>query len=123
MSNSGNKGVFSNNIGSSVGGFTKRNSTDAGSSNASGSTTERRRVSPLESICPHFIVPLPNHLPAPYPEEVVPQSPHQPPMQFYSALDRLYCHPRFLYFVMTMLTPIPIIVLRDQIRGSQQPEA
>lgn len=41
MSNSGNKGVFSNNIGSSVGGFTKRNSGDAGS----GSTAERRRVS------------------------------------------------------------------------------
>ena len=56
MSNSGNKGVFSNNIGSSVGGFTKRNSTDAGSGTASGSTTERRRVSTLESICPHFIV-------------------------------------------------------------------
>ena len=47
MSNSGNKGVFSNNIGSSVGGFTKRNSGDAG---ASGSTAERRRVS-----CPDFL--------------------------------------------------------------------
>ena len=80
MSNSGNKGVFSNNIGSSVGGFTKRNSTDAGSANASGSTTGRRRVSPYESICPRLIVLLPNHLLVPYPEEVVPQSPHQPPM-------------------------------------------
>ena len=45
MSNSGNKGVFSNNIGSSVGAFTKRNSSDAGNAGSSGgSTTERRRV-------------------------------------------------------------------------------
>ena len=123
MSNSGNKGVFSNNIGSSVGGFTKRNSTDAGSSNASGSTTERRRVSPLEPICPHFIVLLPNDLLAPYPEENVPQSPHQPPMHSHSTLDQLDFHPRFLRSVMTMLTSLSMIVLRDQIRGPQQPEA
>ena len=123
MSNSGNKGIISNNIGSSVGAFTKRNSTDAGSSNASGSTTERRRVSPLESICPHLIVLIPNHLLAPHPEEVVPQSPHQPPMQSSSALDQRDCHPRFLHSVMTTLTFLPIIVLRDQIRGPQQPEA
>ena len=45
MSNSGNKGLFSNNIGSSVGGFTKRKSEDAGSSATNGSTAERRRVS------------------------------------------------------------------------------
>ncbi|CAD6585244.1 MAG: hypothetical protein ASARMPRED_002107 [Alectoria sarmentosa] len=45
MSNSGNKGVFSNNIGSSVGGFTKRNSVDAGGVGGSGSTADRRRSS------------------------------------------------------------------------------
>ncbi|CAF9915653.1 hypothetical protein IMSHALPRED_002665 [Imshaugia aleurites] len=45
MSNAGNKGIFSNNIGSSVGGFTKRDSSDAGSGAASGSTAERRRSS------------------------------------------------------------------------------
>ena len=49
MSNSGNKGVFSNNIGSSVGGFTKRDSRDGGSAGGSASTAERRRVSHLES--------------------------------------------------------------------------
>ena len=62
MSNSGNKGVFSNNIGSSVGGFTKRNSSDAGSAGSSGSTTERRRVSLLESSCLHSLIPLHHHL-------------------------------------------------------------
>ena len=56
MSNSGNKGVFSNNIGSSVGGFTKRNSVDAGSVAGSGSTAERRRVSHLESFRLHSLV-------------------------------------------------------------------
>ena len=53
MSNSGNKGVFSNNIGSSVGGFTKRNSGDAGSAGGTGSTAERRRVSGQDS--PFFV--------------------------------------------------------------------
>ncbi|KAL9135905.1 MAG: hypothetical protein Q9175_002878 [Cornicularia normoerica] len=45
MSNSGNKGAFSNNIGSSVGGFTKRGNGDAGSDGGSGRTAERRRSS------------------------------------------------------------------------------
>lgn len=45
MSNSGNKGVFSNNIGSSVGGFTKRDSRDGGSAGDSAGTAERRRSS------------------------------------------------------------------------------
>ena len=100
MSNSGNKGIFSNNIGSSVGGFTKRNSTDAGSPDAGGSTTERRRVSPLEIALSPLCRPISQPFVAGYPDEVVPPSPHQPPMQFYSTLDQLHCHPRFFYLVM-----------------------
>lgn len=45
MSNAGNKGLFSNNVGSSVGAFTKRKSEDVGSSATDGSTAERRRSS------------------------------------------------------------------------------
>ena len=52
MSNAGNKGIFSNNIGSSVGAFTNRDSSDAGSGAASGSTAERRRVSRLDFLSP-----------------------------------------------------------------------
>lgn len=82
MSNSGNKGVFSNNIGSSVGGFTKRKSGDAGSDAGSGSTAERRRVSRLifffvSALLFHFPVNLPRSLP----QESRPQYRPRLPMQ------------------------------------------
>ena len=75
MSNSGNKGVFSNNIGSSVGAFTKRNSSDAGNAGSSGgSTTGRRRVRlPLTFLAPlsypNFPITLSRFLP--YPQQVL----------------------------------------------------
>lgn len=64
MSNSGNKGVFSNNIGSSVGAFTKRNSSDAGNAGSSGgSTTGRRRVRlPLNLLGSTLLSQLPHPL-------------------------------------------------------------
>lgn len=94
MSNSGNKGVFSNNIGSSVGGFTKRNSSDAGSAGGSGSTADRRRVSD-QRFLPSLLSchTSRSFFLAPCPQGNLPQSRRQSPMQLYSALDRFQSSP------------------------------
>ena len=90
MSNAGNKGVFSNNIGSSVGGFTKRNSGDAGSGDAaSGSTAERRRVS-RDSFPPLSCPTVRSLFLAPTPPETFAQCRRQLSLQPPFAFDLLF---------------------------------